>query len=118
MRNGGRGRLLNSVVRCHLRKKLPPRELELYRFIDETLWRDWDPIGIGGMAGARDEYHGYLPAVYKLALVGDREKITDYLFSVATDQMGLTTQRSQHRAIADRILAEKARIGVGETNDT
>jgi hypothetical protein len=99
--------------------KLPPRELELYRAIDEILWRDWDPIHIHDLDGAaRDEYQMYLPVVYKLALAGDREKIADYLFSVATDRMGLTTQRNQHRAIADRILVEKARIGVGEANDT
>jgi hypothetical protein len=61
-------------------KKLPPRQLELYQAIDEILWRDWDPIGVFGIDGARDEYQMYLPQVYQLALEGDRAKIADYLF--------------------------------------
>jgi hypothetical protein len=97
--------------------KLPPRHLELYRAIDEILWRDWDPSGISGHSGARDEYQSYLPQVYRLALVGDRARIAEYLFEVATNRMGLTTQRNQHLAIADLILAAKSQAGV-DANDT
>jgi hypothetical protein len=93
-------------------KKLPPRQLELYQAIDEILWRDWDPIGVFGIDGARDEYQMYLPQVYQLALEGDRAKIADYLFVVATERLGLTTQRNQHLAVAEKILAAKARAGV------
>jgi hypothetical protein len=50
--------------------------------------------------------------VYQLALEGDRAKIADYLFVVATERMGLTTQRNQHLAVAEKILAAKARAGV------
>jgi hypothetical protein len=93
-------------------QKLPPAELALYKAIDEILWRDWDPIGISGVDGARDEYQMYLPQVYQLALAGDRAKIADYLFTVAVERMGLTTQRNQHLAAADKILAAKAKAGV------
>lgn len=93
-------------------QKLPPQELELYKAIDEILWRDWDPIGVSGIDGARDEYQMYLPQVYQLALVGDRAKIADYLFTVAVERMGLTTQRNQHLAAADKILAAKVKAGV------
>ena len=93
--------------------QLPPRELELYRAIDEILWRDWDPIGVSGIVHARDEYQGYLPEVFRLALAGDRAKIADYLFWAATDRMGLPTERHEHFMIADRILAAKAQAGVG-----
>ena len=96
---------------------MPLRHLELYRAIDEILWRDWDPIGISGMSGARDEYQGYLPEVYRLALAGDRAKIAEYLFEVATSRMGLTTQRNQHLVVADLILAAKSQSGV-DANDT
>jgi hypothetical protein len=93
-------------------KKLPPQELALYQAIDEILWRDWDPIGISGVDGARDEYQMYLPQVYRVALTGDRAKIADYLFTIAVERMGLTTQRNQHLAAADKILAAKANAGV------
>jgi hypothetical protein len=92
--------------------ELPPQHLDLYRAIDEILWRNWDPIGVSGMDGARDEYQAYLPEVYRLALAGDRARIADYLFEVATGRMGLTTQRNQHLAVADKILAAKDRAGV------
>ena len=93
-------------------RKLPPRQLELYQAIDEILWRDWDPIGISKLEGPRDEYQMYLPEVHRLALAGDRAKMVEYLFWAATDRMGLTTQRNQHVATADKILAAKERIGV------
>ena len=93
--------------------QLSPPELQLYRAIDEILWCDWDPIGVSGIAGARDEYQGYLPEVFRLALAGDRAKIADYLFWAATDRIGLTTERDQHFTIADRILAAKAQARVG-----
>jgi hypothetical protein len=69
-------------------KKLPPRQLELYQAIDEILWRDWDPIGVFGIDGARDEYQMYLPQVYQLALEGDRAKIADYLFCGGHGKVG------------------------------
>ncbi len=93
-------------------QKLPPQQLALYQAIDEILWRDWDPIGISSSDGPRDEYQMYLPQVFQLALGGDRAKIADYLFTVAVERMGLTTQRNQHLAVADKILAAKAKAGL------
>ena len=93
-------------------KKLPPQQLALYQAINEILWRDWDPIGIYSIDGSRDEYQMYLPQVFQLALSGDRAKIADYLFKVATERMGLTTQRNQHLTVADKILAAKKHAGV------
>jgi len=97
-------------------QKLPPRQLEFYQAIDEILWKDWDPIGVSGMEGPPDEYRMYLPEVYHLALKGDHRKIVDYLFWAATDRMGLTTQRNQHVAAADKILAAKERIGITDSD--
>jgi len=93
-------------------KKLPPDQLALYQAINEILWRDWDPIGIPGTVGSLDEYQMYLPQVFQLALAGDRARIADYLFTVATERMGLTTQPNQHLAVADKILDAKAKAGV------
>ena len=97
-------------------KKLSSSQLKLYHAIDETLWRDWDPIEIGGFVGSRNEYQTYVPQVFQLTLDGDRAKISDYLFQVATERMGLTTQRNQHLAVADKILAAKEQAGVGDSD--
>jgi len=42
-------------------QKLPPKQLELYKRIDEILFYRWDPIGVSDGAWARDEYQSYLP---------------------------------------------------------
>lgn len=90
--------------------KLEGRQLELYRAIDEILWREWDPIGVFGIEGARDEYQGYLPEVFRLALAGDRRPIADYLKWAASERMGLEIPPDRHLAAADLILDVKARV--------
>jgi hypothetical protein len=114
MRGGRVTAPLNFRVGRQMGKKLPPKELVLYCAIDEILWRDWDPIGISQIEGLRDEYQMYLPQVFKLALAGERSKIADYLFTVPVDRMGLTTQRNQHFAVADKILDAKAQAGLSD----
>jgi len=42
-------------------KMLPPKENELRQRTDEVLHYLWDPIGVAGAPGARDEYWSYLP---------------------------------------------------------
>jgi hypothetical protein len=108
---------LTQTDQDHMGKKFSPQELQLYKAIDEILWKDWDPIGISGAIEARDEYQMYSPQAYKLALIGDRTKIADYLFSVAVERMGLTTQRNMHLAIADKILAAKSQAGISSFDE-
>jgi hypothetical protein len=98
--------------------KLPPRELELYRAVDEILWRDWDPIGVAQFGkDARDEYYAYLPETYRLALAGDRAGIAEYLHSVVSSRMGLSRSTvADHLAVADKILEAKVRIE-GKSHD-
>ena len=88
--------------------KLPPDQMELYRRIDEILWNEWDPIGVSGISGARDEYHGYLPIVFRLALEGSEERIAEYLLSVETENMGLGGDKQNCQRIAGMVLKEKA----------
>jgi hypothetical protein len=92
-------------------KKRSATQLKLYDAIDDILRRDWDPIGIGSFVEVRNEYETYLPQIVRLALSGDRVKIADYLFQIATYRMGLTTQPNEHLAIADKILAAKEVAG-------
>jgi len=50
----------------------------------------WDPIGIKGEPNAQDEYDGYIGEIYEL-LIGDSpdRELSEYLFSVVYDHMGL-----------------------------
>lgn len=72
---------------------LNEREMKLYRAVDEVLHYLWDPIGVAGMADARDEYQGYLPEVFRLLVQGsDEQAIAEYLGTIATGRMGLPSR--------------------------
>ncbi len=94
-------------------QKLPPKQLELYQRLDEILWVDWDPIGVSGVAEARDEYYSYLPRVFHLALENaDAKRIAEYLFSIETEAMGLSGNMKHCVEIAELILRTKDKLGV------
>ena len=74
-------------------RRLPPRQLELYRAIDEILWRDWDPIGVSKLDDSpRDEYQGYVPQAFMFALRGDEPGLVAFLHTVASENMGLSSK--------------------------
>ena len=78
---------------------------QLYKAIDEILWREWDPIGINAFIEARDEYGGYIPQIYSLKVKGaDVETIARHLFKIETDRMGLSGNLDKCRQIANKIL--------------
>jgi len=86
-------------------RKLPPKELELYKRCDEVLHYIWDPIGVSDAPGARDEYEGYLPQVFKLVLrEAEIDEITEHLLKIEVDRMGLAPNRSGARAAAAVLL--------------
>ena len=73
----------------------------LYRAVDEILHYVWDPIGVCGIAGAREEYQAYVPEVFRLLLDhGDEQAIADHLGRVATEKMGMKTNRIRDLAAA------------------
>ncbi|MCL7420495.1 MAG: hypothetical protein M8364_06290 [Methylobacter sp.] len=92
-------------------KKLPPQEMKLYRQTDEILHYMWDPIGVAGIAQARDEYHSYLPQVFQLVLKNEsKEKIAAYLMGVEEKSMGLSPNRAAALEIAKILLNIKEAI--------
>lgn len=85
--------------------KLPPRELAFYKRCDEVLHYLWDPIGIAGSPGARDEYDAYLPQVFKLVVEGvPREQLVEYLLSIESERMGLAPKRPGAENAVDSLL--------------
>ncbi|KAA3642979.1 MAG: hypothetical protein DWQ07_20870 [Chloroflexi bacterium] len=86
-------------------RKLPPKELELYKRCDEVLHYIWDPIGVAGAPGARTEYHSYLPQVFALVRdESDADQIVEYLTMVEEKRMGLAANKERARAAVDRLL--------------
>ena len=92
-------------------EKLTADQLQLYKGIDEILWKDWDPIGVSMMGAPRDEYHAYVPQVFRLALEDAApQKIAEYLHEVVSERMGLTSHVAYHLPIAQKIRALKLQV--------
>ena len=73
--------------------------------IREVLMREWDAIGVADMSGAADEYDSYIGEVYGLLV--RREplyKMTDFLWWVETQHMGLAGNRHKTELVAERLL--------------
>jgi hypothetical protein len=86
-------------------QKLPEKENELYQRVDEVLHYLWDPIGVSGAPGARDEYYAYLPTTFSLLKNNSNaEEIADYLTKVSSEHMSLGVQRSRDIEIAEILI--------------
>jgi hypothetical protein len=91
--------------------KLPPKELELYLAIDELLLNEWDPIGISGIEEAKDEYHAYLPQVFKMVMAdATKAEIAKYLNTVVTERIGLQSDLRHSTNIAEKALSLRFRL--------
>jgi hypothetical protein len=63
----------------------------MHNRVDEILHYVWDPIGVSGVAEARDEYDSYVPQVVRMLFDGKEEKeIARFLYSIEGERMGLT----------------------------
>lgn len=83
----------------------------LYRAVDEVLHYVWDPIGISNYPQARDEYHLYLPTVFRL-LEGNSEadEIATYLSTVVVDHMCLDRNIKHDLGVAKLLVEWRQRI--------
>ena len=68
--------------------------------VREMLLRDWDPIGVYGVPEATDEYDSYADRAYVMLMDegATANEIAFYLFTVATEHMGL----SNHGRLAEK----------------
>ena len=86
-------------------RKLPPREAELYKRCDEVLHYIWDPIGVAGAPGARDEYDSYLPHVFaRVRDIADPAEIVEYLTTIEEQSMGLSANPERAQAAVEVLL--------------
>ncbi len=82
------------------------QDAELGLRCDEVLHYLWDPIGVAGEPGARDEYRSYVPEVLAMLQDGASEAaIADHLQRHAAETIGVGAQLRRARAAA-RALAE------------
>ena len=87
---------------------MSPADKELYQRADEVLHYVWDPIGVANTPMARDEYHGYLPQVFRLLKENETpEAIAGYLESIAVERMGFKPSREHPHQVATLLLEWK-----------
>ncbi|QSX29384.1 hypothetical protein JYB88_14400 [Shewanella cyperi] len=91
--------------------KLSAHELALYKRNDEILYQDWDPIGVLDLGGPVDEYRGYVPKVFSLALsCNDPQEIANYLTWVTVERMGMSPCKEHDTKIANLVLDAKVEL--------
>jgi len=87
------------------------RYKELLVRVDEVLHYVWDPIGVAGAPGARDEYGSYAPKVVGLLRGGaSTAELVAHLEQLATEQMGVSPDRARTRAAADALVGWRAAL--------
>ena len=92
--------------------------MELYRFIDEALYREWDPIGVSHIDEARDEYQSYLPQVFGRAIRGESaEEIAGYLREIELGHMGLSSPSEYALNVAEKIVAKKVALNIEQGSE-
>ena len=92
-------------------QKLSSEQLDLYKFIYKLLYQEWNPIGVEDLP--EDEYQGYLPQIFRLAIKGSSsEKIAEYLLSIEKERMGLEGNKKLCHKIADKIINKKKEFGL------
>jgi hypothetical protein len=86
-------------------QQLPLQEAELYKRCGEVLHYIWDPIGVAGTPGARDEYDAYLPGVFARVLVeANPDEIIEYQTTIEKESMGLPPNPERARAAVDVLV--------------
>jgi hypothetical protein len=80
------------------------RGSDLYRQVDEILWKEWDPLGVNEIPEARDEYYSYIMGIINLLYKGSSaNEIAEYLYEVESDTMGMFGNMSSCLKIANLL---------------
>lgn len=97
-------RLLPRTV--HQRKDVTRRPIrELLHSVEETLFHEWDPIGINANPQCRDEYDSHAPTICRFLLEGaDEYKLTALLARIERDSIGRPfTDPERNRRVVRRL---------------
>ena len=80
------------------------RAKRYHEIIKQALLKEWDPIGVGEIPEAQDEYDSYVSGVYKLLITRrPQHEIFYYLWTLETQHMGLTGDRQATERFAERL---------------
>ena len=88
------------------------RGCEIREAIRRILLHDWDPIGVADEMAAQDEYDSYIGEVYRMvACRTSALQITDYLYRIETEWMGLSPiDRTRLLPVGEKLAALASRL--------
>lgn len=73
--------------------------------IRAVLMHEWDPIGVGDVPQAQDEYDSYIPQIYGMLVRREpKHKLVDFLWWSETEHMGLYGNRHRTERVADLLM--------------
>jgi hypothetical protein len=80
--------------------------------VRELFMREWDPIGVGDVPEAQDEYDAYSSKAYVMVMHDSAsvEQVADYLYMIETEHMGLggsAGAKDRARKVAAALIAMK-----------
>ena len=81
-----------------------------YKMTDEILYYIWDPIGVSGDPGTRDEYGSYLPKIYGLIEENKVVEAVEYLDEIVVNKMGLEKDSIKSKFIVELLVDWKEEI--------
>ena len=88
-----------------MKNRLGREEEALHRAVSEVLHYIWDPIGVAGTVGARDEYDGYVGHVCSLLWQGASAiKISQHLIQISNENMGVCHAAGHADYVAEKLL--------------
>ncbi|MEQ8787072.1 MAG: hypothetical protein RIC55_12260 [Pirellulaceae bacterium] len=72
--------------------------------VGAILLHDWDPLGVRHVAGAANEYDGYVETICQMLVDGaDVRKLGDHLHRLESDAMGLSSPTENAQVVANRL---------------
>ncbi len=76
------------------------------KFVEGTLYFNWDPIGVKDEFMAIDEYDSYAPEIVKMSQQDgfNEEMLLQYLLKVEIEQMGLSGNKETARRVAAKLV--------------
>jgi hypothetical protein len=79
--------------------------IDLTNAVREILLADWDPIGVGDVPQAADEYDDYALRIARMLAGGTSvAELSGYLLEIETDTLGLKGDPARATRAAERLL--------------
>lgn len=77
----------------------------IFNAIHKMLLQDWDPIGVGDIPEAEDEYDSYISKMYSIVKnSSSHECLFDYLWYLETEHMGLRGNLSKTKKFSKNLF--------------